>query len=183
MDGVAAALLNGWQLNGILTLSDGYPVMVTTDRRNNFSRSASGAYSPNLIPGGDNNPVLGGPDQYFDPSQFTLPPEIDDPSVLAGCTPTAPCRFLGDLGRNTLIAPGIATVDFGVMKKWPMAFLGEDGNFEFRAEFFNILNRTNFNTPEEEVFRSQGRVQSAAGRITSTTATERQIQLGLKILF
>ena len=183
MGGVAGAILNGWQINGILTLSDGYPVMVSMSRRNSFAKAPSGGYTPNLIPGGDNNPVLGGPDQYFDPSQWVLPPEIDDPSVLAGCSPAVPCKFLGNSGRNTLIAPGVATLDFGVMKKWAMAFLGENGNFEFRAEFFNILNRTNFNTPEDEVFRSRGRVQSAAGRITSTTSTERQIQMGLKILF
>ena len=184
MGGLAEAILNGWQVNGILTLSDGYPVFVTSNRRNNFSRSASGGYGPNLIPGGDNNPVLGGPDQYFDPSQFTLPPQIDDPSVLAGCGPRPlRCTFLGDLGRNTLIAPGVATFDFSVMKKWPLAFLGEEGDFEFRAEFFNIFNRANFNTPDRNVFRSRGRVNGSAGRITQTTGTERQVQLGLKIVF
>ena len=183
MGGVARAILNGWQVNGILTLSDGFPVMVTSDRRNNFSRAASGAYGPNLVPGGDNNPVLGGPDLYFDPDQFTLPPIIDDPSVLAGCTLTARCSLLGDVGRNTLTAPGVATFDFSVMKKWPMPFLGEEGNFEFRAEFFNVFNRTNFNTPDRTLFRSRGRVNGSAGRISSTTTTERQVQLGLKIIF
>ncbi len=183
MGGAAEAILGGWQLNGILTLSSGFPVAVTSHRGNNFSRSPSGNYMPNLIPGGDNNPVLGGPDKYFDPSQFSLPPRIDDPSVLAGCTPTSRCTFLGDLGRNTLIAPGVAMLDFSVMKKWPLAFLGEEGNFEFRAEFFNFLNRANFNNPDRNVFRSRSRVNGSAGRISSTTTTERQVQLGLKIIF
>jgi hypothetical protein len=74
-------------------------------------------------------------------------------------------------------------MDFSLMKKWSPAFLGEDGNLEFRSEFFNAFNRANYGTPSMTVFDGRGRSRSSAGRITSTATTERQIQLGLKIIF
>ena len=58
----------------------------------------------------------------------------------------------------------------------------EGRNLQFRAEFFNILNHANFNTPNAVVFTPTG-VSPTAGVITSTSTTSRQIQFGVKILF
>ena len=96
---------------------------------------------------------------------------------------------------HALRGPGRATVDFSVGKDIPMGFLGEAGKLEFRAEFFNILNHTNFSMPSSIAFAGLPGVQDPqgrndvenplanAGRITSTSGTSRQIQLALKILF
>jgi hypothetical protein len=56
---------------------------------------------------------------------------------------------------------------------------------QFRAEFFNILNHTNFNYPQTTLgaFTSSGAPNSNAGTITSTVGTSRQIQFALKVLF
>ena len=62
--------------------------------------------------------------------------------------------------------------------------LSERLNLQFRAEFFNILNHTNFGTPNAVVFTSSSLIPSAtAGLITYTQTTSRQIQFGLKLLF
>jgi hypothetical protein len=53
---------------------------------------------------------------------------------------------------------------------------------QFRAEFFNVLNRANFDTPNPILF-SSGAISSTAGLITATATTSRQIQFGLKLLF
>jgi len=53
---------------------------------------------------------------------------------------------------------------------------------QFRAEFFNLLNRANFGTPSATVF-SGTNVSASAGLITSLTTTPRQIQFGLKLAF
>ena len=53
---------------------------------------------------------------------------------------------------------------------------------QFKAEFFNVLNRTNFATPNPIVF-SNGAISSSAGLITATATTSRQIQFGLKLIF
>ena len=75
--------------------------------------------------------------------------------------------------------------------------LTERLDLEFRAEFFNILNRTNFLTPNEVVYSSAptitttGNVQTVtpsqisptAGVVTATSTTSRQIQFGVKLNF
>ena len=94
--------------------------------------------------------------------------------------------FLGTSGRNILRTPGFANLDFSLAKDTALGFLGESGKLEFRAEFFNILNRVNFAVPNRTVFAASADVQAplaTAGQITSTVGTSRQIQLALKILF
>ena len=155
----------GWQIGGIATFSSGNPLTPTLgfDNARQLTRSGGGGQRPDLVSGADKNPILGGPDKYFDDSVFTLPP--------AG--------FFGNLGKNTLIGPGLATFDFSLNK---ITRLGESRSLQFRAEFFNFTNHPNFSTPARIVFDSRGRVGSA-GRITSTKTTGRQIQFGLKFLF
>jgi hypothetical protein len=62
--------------------------------------------------------------------------------------------------------------------------LTEKTRLQFRAEFFNILNHTNFGIPNTVVYSAAGTTPSpTAGVITSTSTTSRQIQFGLKLLW
>ena len=62
--------------------------------------------------------------------------------------------------------------------------LSERLNLQFRAEFFNVFNHTNFNTPNPVVYASAtGGPSPTVGVITSTSTTSRQIQLGVKLLW
>jgi len=80
-----------------------------------------------------------------------------------------------------LTGPGLVATDLSLAKK--LAF-SERLNLQFRAEFFNIFNHTNFNTPNPVVFTAAtGGASPTAGVITSTSTTSRQIQLGLKFLW
>ena len=75
--------------------------------------------------------------------------------------------------------PGLADLDFSVLKT---TRLSERINLQFRAEFFNILNRANFGSPNAVVFSSASTTPApTAGVITSTATTSRQIQFGLKL--
>lgn len=165
--GVARRLLGGWQLNGIAKLSTGVPftVRIGFNRSRNRATGPSLMDRPNLVSGRDNNPVLGDPNGYFDPTAFELP--------AAG--------FHGNLGRNTIISPGLASFDFSLVKNNRIA---ESKNVQFRAEFFNLLNRANFDIPAVlNLFTPQATRIATSGRITSTITTARQIQFGLKFLF
>src|SRR5439155_23583986 len=53
---------------------------------------------------------------------------------------------------------------------------------QFRAEFFNTLNHTNFGPPNPIVFAGTS-ISPSAGLITTTATTSRQIQLGLKVIY
>jgi hypothetical protein len=166
LTGVSGHLVRGWQLNGIINVRDGVPLSVT-DTPVRAQRDRLGETSGlrvNLIPGGNQNPVKGGPDQYYDPLQFT-------PATLG---------FFGNLGRNTLIGPDQATVDLSLFKNLRIT---EGSRVQFRAEFFNAFNRVNFGYPNRSPFLSTGARDETAGRITNTQGSARQIQFGLKYEF
>jgi hypothetical protein len=156
----------GWQWNAITTLSSGNPfsAVVGFDRARARFQAGTSPQRPDLVAGRSNNPILGGPDRYFDSSAFTVPE--------AG--------VFGNLGRNTLIGPGLVMVDMSVNKRLRITDRVEA---QFRAEMFNALNRPNFAIPSQRtVFSNSGPVGSA-GRITSTATSARQLQLGLKLVF
>lgn len=157
--------VSGWDLGGITSVTSGapFPILATCCSGNGSTGSAINE-RPNLVPGKSNNPILGGPDRYFDPSAF------------------APAQqgFYGNLGRNTLVGPGLFTFDFSLVKNTAIT---ERTNLQFRAEFFNLFNRANFSTPANNIFDSRGNLSGAAGRITSTSTSSRQIQFALKIVF
>ena len=88
--------------------------------------------------------------------------------------------YFGNLGYNTLTAPGLATFDFSVLKN---VNVGESKRLQFRAEFFNLFNRVNFGLPAASPFLSSGARDPQAGKITETRTTARQIQFGLKLIF
>jgi hypothetical protein len=85
-----------------------------------------------------------------------------------------------------VIGPGLSSLDFSVYKN---SYIKSDRipgiKAQFRAEFFNIPNHTNFAPPalptNTDIFTSTGAPNPAAGLLTSTTTSARQIQFGLKL--
>ena len=173
MSGVAGVLLAGWQLGGIVTFADGQPELVNMGRSFGFQPSRSGGFTgadgntdrPSLIPG----ETFGQLDDW-DP---------DTGIYNASALKQNEFGFFGTLPNNAGSHPGIAQFDLSFVKS---TNIGEYANFQFRAEFFNIFNRTNFGLPSRQAFRSSG-PDSNFGRISSTYTTNRQIQFGVKITF
>jgi len=156
-------LAQGWSLGSLLRVSSGPPFSVTAGY--DASLQVYATSYPDLRAGASNNPILGGPDRYYDPNAFVLPPN----------------GVIGNLGRNTLEAPGLATVDMVLAKDSRIS--GEKATLQFRTEVFNIFNHPNFGVPVQTIFASSGQVRADAGRITRTTTSARQIQFGLKLLW
>lgn len=105
----------------------------------------------------------------------------------SGPCPTAPCTgFLnasafalpatgafGNAGKGEFTGPGIFSWDTGVFKYFPV---GERFKLQFRGEFFNVLNHTNFQNPVSTV--------SSAGFGNILAANDpRILQLALKVFF
>ncbi|MBI4460566.1 MAG: TonB-dependent receptor [Acidobacteria bacterium] len=171
--GALSKLLNGWWISTILSMQSGAPFNPRLVANRSRSKVHGGAQGdrPNWLPGRSKDSViLGGPNRYFDPTAFAL----------------QPAGFLGNAGRNILRGPGLANLDFSLVKDTTLGFLGESGKLQFRAEFFNLLNRANFALSNGAIFAGRSDAESplpTAGRITSTITPSRQIQFALKIIF
>jgi hypothetical protein len=170
---------NGWELSEIYRLQTGLPftVVLNSDQAGQTKSDTTGGAlgeRPNLIlgPGCTTLTNPGSVNNYIKTGCFTYP----QPVTINGITGTV----LGNLARNTLTAPGLQNLDFSLIKNDKF---GERWRSQFRLEFFNILNHPNFAAPAYVLYDSSGGLVSNVGRITSTTTTARQLQLGLKLTF
>jgi carboxypeptidase family protein/TonB-dependent receptor-like protein len=175
------AVLGGWEISGTSLIMSGQPL--TPQLMFDWSRTGnSGAGDrPDLLPGKSSNPTsgigtngiqLGTAEHWFDPYAFGLPNPLGLKTPVPG--------FYGNLGRNTIIGPKLVNVDFAVFKKFAFR---EDRDLTFRAEFFNVLNHTNLGQPNLQPILQDGSYNDAAGRITTTSTHNREIQFGLKLVF
>ena len=160
---VGDRILGAWQLNAIATMLSGFPISPLVGSNRSGDGDTRNPDRPSLNPAFSGPIVLGKPNQWFSPSAFLSPP--------AGTW--------GNAGRGILTGPGLANLDLSLTKN--IAIL-ENLKLQFRAEAFNLLNHTNFGTPNAIVFSGTG-ISSSAGLITSTVTTSRQIQFGLKMVF
>jgi hypothetical protein len=153
--------LGGWQSFGVLTFQTGQPftVMLQEDNDNSNTGFSNLGYGANNRPNVVGNPHVSNPSalEWFNTAAFAV----------------APYGTFGNAGRNILNGPGLATVDFSIVKNTRVT---ERLNAQLRAEFFNLLNHTNFNLPDNFVG------DPTFGQITSAQ-DPRRLQLALKFLF
>jgi hypothetical protein len=151
-------LVNGWELNGIVTLQRGSPFNVVSDV--DASQSGVGADHADLVGNwqiaGDRSKAAS-IDRYFNTSAFVV---------------NAPGTF-GNLGRNVLRGPGMSNIDLGTVKTFAVT---ERWRVQLRGEAFNLLNHANLGTPNANVSSAQ------FGRITSA-GNPRVMQVALKVVF
>jgi len=158
-------LVSGWSVTSIVTLQGGFPFTPQLSYNPSNNGDTRNPVRPFVNPGFTGSAIIGKPGQWFNPNKFLQPPPNSG--------------FYGNLGRDTLIGPGLATWDFSALKN---TSIYERLTLQFRAEIFNLLNRANFNTPNLIVFTPSG-VSGTAGAITSTSTTSRQVQFGLKLIW
>jgi hypothetical protein len=159
-------LVSGWQLGGVASISSGNWFTVT-DSNGNFSNSDGGtegnSQRPNQI--GDPTAARCVPGTFFNTCAFTDPP----------------FGFFGNVGRNTLQGAGYVIWDMSLFKNFK---LSERFNLEFRSEFFNLLNHTNFllsQSGPQESNNTSVLGQEQFGFLTAARAP--QIQFALKLSF
>jgi hypothetical protein len=201
--------VNGWELGGILKVSDGPPFTPTFGTAGGdplgLNSTDPWAFPDRLsAPGCSSLVNPGNPNNYIKTQCFSVPlaPSVayfDAPAPL-GCDPangqstdpTAP-QYLwcfnkrGNAGRNILPGPGLLNLDFSLFKNNPVKRISETFNVQFRAEIFNILNHANFALPVEpdntDVFDEAGAPTGTEGLLTTTTTSSRQIQFALKVIW
>ena len=161
--GVRGALAGGWQVNAIATLLSGFPLTPQIGSNRSGDGDTRNPDRPSLNPS-FSGPVLSEmPTQWFNPNAFLLPP----------------VGTYGNAGRGILTGPGLTDWDVSLFKTTAVS---ERASLQFRAEFFNVLNHSNFGVPNAVVFSGTS-ISGSAGLITTTATTSRQIQFGLKLVF
>lgn len=163
--GFANALASGWTATSIVTLQSGFPFTPELSYNPSNNGDATNPVRPFVNPVFHGRVITGRPSQWFHPAAFLAPPPGSG--------------FYGNLGRDSLSGPSLATWDFSTLKD--TALRGRL-HLQFRVEIFNLLNRANFNTPNLVVFTPSG-LSPTAGVITSTSTTARQVQFGAKLLW
>ncbi len=155
--GVVNAVAGGWQLSSILALQTGTPNDIT-------SGSDAGNRGYNTIIDRPNSTGLnaalsgGSANRFFDKNQFLR----------------VPAGTLGNVGRNTMIGPGLINWDASLFKTF---VIREQQQLQFRFESFNVANHPNLGLPNVVLS------SAAFGTIRTTSTNMRNIQFGLKYIF
>ena len=163
----------GWTLSGIATLQTGFPFSPQLGYNPTGNGDSRNPVRPQINPNfhGKLYPKMA--TEWFNPDAFVAP---------------YPGTF-GNAGRDALSGPNLKDVDLSIAKN---TTIRERLRAQFRAEYFNTLNQTNFTTPNAVVFSTgptpsqpstAAAVSPTAGVMTATATTSRQLQFALKFLF
>ena len=163
--GVEDKLVSGWTFNTITTLLSGFPL--TPEVGSNISGDGDTRNPDRPVL----NPSFAGPIMQRNGTHWFNPAAFQSPT--AGTYGTA---ALPIIGRGSLTGPGYAGMDVSLFKDTQIT---EKVKMQFRTECFNVLNHTNFGTPNLLL------TSATAGQITSLAVPQggRLIQFGLKLIY
>jgi hypothetical protein len=195
----AGYVARGWGIGGVFEVSDGAPMWPLTGLNSDpvGQINQEPMSIPDLAPGcTPKNAVQPGKLQYLKPQCFILPlaPAGFDPThtkcdqgillVNPTLNPNTCANLLGHLPRNSIIGPGLINVDLSLVKDNPIRKISEAFNIQFRADFFNLLNRTNFAPPTDNLIALDPTPVGGFGLIDQPTQTPmREIQFSLKAVW
>jgi outer membrane receptor protein involved in Fe transport len=170
--GVAQWIVGGWQVGGVFEASGGVPFFMNLGGDPSGQKNSDPFDVPNRLGGPGCKSLVnpGNPNNYVKLECLAFP---------------NPINIRGNLGRNTMIGPGLMNTDLSVVKNFPVKRISETFRAQFRAEFFNAFNRANFAPPLDflTAFDEFGNRAPGAGVIDSTQTPSRQIQFALKLVW
>jgi len=152
-------IVGGWSLNMINSMFSGGPVDVGYSTSSQQQISDLVSPRPNLVPGQPLYLSTGNPIYYLNPAAYSVPLYTQP----FGTTP-----------RNNVRMPAVFETDFGLHKNFPIS---EARYVQFRAEAFNLLNKTNFATV------SSTNANSSSFGVFNQTFPARQLQLAVRVVF
>jgi hypothetical protein len=171
--GFKEKLFDDWAVSGITQFQSGFPIRLNTEDDTELiaSQFFLGTEAPSLVqPFQKLNPKTNG-GFWFDPNDFAT---AASPNA-SGLTGPPLGQFNNGTQRSICCGPGLNEWDFAVHKK---ISLTEDKYFQFRAELFNIFNKTNFYNPDGNF--SDGPTEF--GKVTEAQ-DPRLVQFALKFYF
>jgi hypothetical protein len=174
-------VLGGWSLTGINTVTSGVPLNLTyTANSNQVVSTTSSAYSlrPNLV---------STPNTVYGHSLTKTNSAVNGFLNIAAVSAPAGSQLFGNAGRNGLRGPAFGQFDLSAHKKFTL--LTEGQTLEFRIEAFNVLNATNYISPNTSIgsvgatglLSPNGSFGAFSGN--SSVFPSRQVQAALRLAF
>ncbi len=164
--GAVNKLVGGWGIDGVTIFQSGFPLVLGNGAANYTTLFGAGS-RPNVVAGCSKGSPFSGRGQlneWFNTACFTAPPDFT----------------FGNESRTdpSLRGSGVKNFDFALFKRTRFG-PDEKLGIEFRTEFFNLFNRTQFAPPNTSA------TSSNFGVVTSTYpgTNPRLIQFGLKFIF
>lgn len=174
-------ILGGWQLTGINSVTSGVPLNLTyTANANQVVSTTSSAYSlrPNIV---------STPHAVYGHSLTKTNSAVNGYLNIAAVSAPAGSELFGNAGRNTLRGPAFGQFDLSAHKRFPL--FTEAQSLEFRIEAFNVLNATNYISPNTSIgtVGATGVLSPNAsfGMFSGSTSVfpSRQVQVALRLAF
>jgi len=175
--GIASKLAGGWQLNTIFTAQTGTPITISANdlsytggNHNSYADCVGNPYSGVTDQATGANGYVGTGSGYFlNPGAFTIPSN----GQFGTCSPRG---FHG---------PGLWDDDLSLFREFKF---GENRRLEFRAEFFNVFNHPNFQSPSPSAgnpgsFKVESTISPILGAGSGGPGDPREIQFALKFYF
>jgi len=161
--GIKDKVIAGWGVDGVTTLQRGFPLKITDSNSNALAGLGlgTGGIRPDQVAGCDKTgPRTTG--EWFNTACF-----VDPAPYTFGNEPRA---------DQTLRQDGIINFDFAIFKR---TYFGPENrvNLEFRSEFFNLFNRSQFGAPGTALG------SSTFGVVSGIANLPRLVQFGLKLSF
>ena len=173
--GLNRQVFGGWQISGITTVQTGAPFTVFNSQRD-FSGFNQFNDRPDVVGTGALQQDNRNPDAAFDKTYFSATP---------------PTGRIGTSGRNQYYGPGLSNFNFALAKRFPL--IAERVHLQFRSDFFNLFNHTNFANPVGSQSNANfGKITATVGSATATAVGTtagvigggpRVIQLSLRLEF
>lgn len=161
-NGIVGRVLEGWQLTGISTFQDGLPFEIWGNRDS------------------EHTGLTGRADLVGDPSIPSGSPRTQTGPVWSAFA-LAPFGRGGTVGRNSFVGPGSINTDLMLSKD---QILTERVRMQLRLEAYNLFNRAQFTQPGNNI-ANPGTFGLSTSTVTRPdfTSSNRQLQLGLKLIF
>jgi len=187
--GALGKLTSGWSISGVTTIQNGQALTIEDSNAGTIYGTSQGytdsgiaraqicpgkTYGSIATPGGIEQRLGGGSGGpgYLNAAAFCPAPSIGDGTGF------------GNSGMGIILGPGQFNFDFSVLKT---TRLFEKQTLQFRAEFFNIFNHTQFDNPNPNSIPYQPALPNISapnfGQIVNTSVNPRVIQLALKYVF
>jgi hypothetical protein len=172
--GIEDKLVSGWEVDGVTTFQQGFPLFFTSGVASHLnSEFGAGTIRPDVVPGCQkkvSGSAVSRLNHWFNTSCF----------VAQGTDAGANSLYsFGNESRvdPTLFAQGLDNWDFGLLKN---THAGDKVNIQFRAEFFNIANRVQFNAPGTTYAVGSASFGTVSNGVSSQANNPRFIQFSLR---